>query len=164
MDTRIEDRPAIRLIGHAARVPLIYEGVNPHIQAHIASLPEAEHLRLKELSGTVPAGLLQVSADVDPDYAEGSEQTYVHGVAVEAGASVPADLDVIEVAAGLWAVFRVAGAYPQVLQETWAATASEWFPSNPWWLRPGPSIVAVLDRAADFSTVTCELWLPVERA
>jgi AraC family transcriptional regulator len=24
--------------------------------------------------------------------------------------------------------------------------------------------VAVLDRAADFSTATCELWLPVERA
>jgi AraC family transcriptional regulator len=35
---------------------------------------------------------------------------------------------------------------------------------NPWRLRPGPSIVAVLDRAGDFSTATTELWLPVERA
>ena len=26
------------------------------------------------------------------------------------------------------------------------------------------SIVAVLDRSPDFSTATCELWLPVERA
>ena len=34
MDTRIADRPAFRLIGHAARVPLIHEGANPHIQAH----------------------------------------------------------------------------------------------------------------------------------
>jgi AraC-like DNA-binding protein len=29
---------------------------------------------------------------------------------------------------------------------------------------PGPSMVAVLERAADFSTATTELWLPVERA
>jgi len=44
----------------------------------------------------------------------------------------------------------------------WAATATEWFPSNPWRLRPGPEIVAVLERADDFSTATCELWLPIE--
>ena len=164
MDTRIADHPAFRLVGHSARVPLIHEGPNPHIQAHIASLPEAEHLRLKALSNTEPAGLLQVSADVDPDYTEGSELTYLHGVAVSEGTPVPEDLDAIEVPAGTWAVFRAAGPYPAALQSTWAATAADWFPSNPWRLRPGPSVVAILDRAADFSTATTELWLPVERA
>ena len=49
------------------------------------------------------------------------------------------------------------------LQRMWAATATEWFPSNPWRLRPGPSILSVLEHADDFSTATCELWLPVER-
>lgn len=164
MDTHIIDRPAFRLVGHAARVPLIHEGANPHIQAHIAALPAAEHQRLKELSSAQPAGLLQVSAEVDPDYEEGSELTYVHGVAIDEAAAAPDDLDVIEVPAGSWAVFRVTGDYPAALQSAWAATATDWFPSNPWRLRPGPSIVAVLDRAADFSTATCELWLPVERA
>lgn len=163
MDTRIADRPAFRLVGHAARVPLIHEGVNPHIQAHIAALPAAEHARLKELSSSEPLGLLQVSADVDPDYTEGSELTYLHGVAVGGDSPVPDDLDVIEVPAGEWAVFRTSGEYPAALQATWAATASDWFPSNPWRLRPGPSIVAVLDRSPDFRTATCELWLPVER-
>lgn len=163
MDTRIADRPAFRLAGHAARVPLIHEGVNPHIQAHITALPVTEHARLKQLSSTEPTGLLQVSADVDPDYAAGSELTYLHGVAVAEDESTPDDLDVIEVPAGAWAVFRTEGPYPTALQSTWAATASDWFPSNPWRLRPGPSIVAVLDRAPDFSTATCELWLPVER-
>lgn len=163
MDTRIADRPAFRLVGHAARVPLVHEGVNPHIQAHITALPVTEHARLKQLSSTEPAGLLQVSADVDPDYAEGSELTYLHGVAVAEDESTPDGLDVIEVPAGAWAVFRTEGPYPTALQSTWAATASDWFPSNPWRLRPGPSIVAVLDRAPDFSTATCELWLPVER-
>ncbi|HET8867623.1 MAG TPA: GyrI-like domain-containing protein, partial [Agrococcus sp.] len=164
MDTRIATQPAFRLIGHAARVPLIHRGANPHIQAHTASLPETAHQRLKELSNTDPAGLLQVSADVDPDYAEGSELTYLHGVAIGDDAAAPDDLDLIEVPAGSWAVFRVEGEYPAALQSAWAATATDWFPSNPWRLRPGPSIGAVLDRAADFSSATCELWLPVERA
>lgn len=164
MDTRIADRPAFRLVGRSARVPLIHDGPNPHIRAHIASLPEAEHARLKALGDTEPAGLLQVSADVDPDYAEGSELTYLHGVAVSGTTTVPDDLDAIDVPAGTWAVFRTSGPYPAALQSTWAATAADWFPSNPWRLRPGPSMVAVLDRAPDFSTATCELWLPVERA
>jgi AraC family transcriptional regulator len=164
MDTRIAERPAFRLIGHAARVPLIYEGVNPHIQRHIQSLPSSEHQRLKELSATEPAGLLAVSDGLEQESPEGSELTYLHGVAVPDGAEAPGDLDVIEVPGGRWAVFRSSGAYPQTLQAMWAATATEWFPSNPWRMRPGPSIVSVLDRAEDFSTATCELWLPVEPA
>lgn len=164
MDARIIDRPDFRLIGHAARVPLIHEGINPHIQALIASLPIEEHARLKGLSNTEPDGLLQVSADVDPDYTEGSELTYLHGVAVTDDTHVPDDLDATEVPAGTWAVFRTEGDYPGALQAAWAATATEWFPSNPWRLRPGPSIVSILDRSDDFSTATCELWLPVERA
>ena len=162
MDTRIVDRPAFRLAGHATRVPLIHEGVNPHIQQHISGLPMEAHLRLKALSDTDPAGLLQVSDNVDPDATEGSELTYLHGVAVSQDTPVPDDLDAIEVPAGRWAVFRSAGPYPQTLQSTWAATATEWFPSNPWRLRPGPSIVSIVERADDFSTATCELWLPVE--
>jgi len=164
MDTRITDRPAFRLVGHATRVPLVHEGVNPAIRAHIAGLPAEEHARLKTLGDTEPRGLLQVSDDVDPDYTEGSELTYLHGVALADATAVPSDLDVIAVPAGTWAVFRTEGDYPAALQETWAQTATDWFPSNPWRLRPGPSIVAVLDRAEDFRTATCELWLPVERA
>jgi AraC family transcriptional regulator len=164
MDTRITDRPAFRLVGHATRVPLIHEGVNPRIRDHIAALPTAEHARLKDLSDIDPGGILQVSADVDPDYAEGSELTYLHGVAVADATAVPDDLDAIEVPPGTWAVFRTEGEHPAALQATWAATATDWFPSNPWRLRPGPSIVAVLDRSEDFRTATCELWLPVERA
>ncbi|MCK2244730.1 MULTISPECIES: AraC family transcriptional regulator [unclassified Crossiella] len=162
MDTRILDRPAFRLLGHATRVPLIHHGVNPHIQQHITALPQEEHSRLKALGNTEPQGLLQVCDDLDPDNTEGSELTYLHGVAVSPDTPAPDDLDGIEVPAGRWAVFRTTGPYPQTLQTTWAATATEWFPANPWRLRPGPSIVTVLDRAEDFSTATCELWLPVE--
>lgn len=162
MDTRIVERPAFRLAGHATRVPLIHHGVNPHVQRHVTALPVQEHQRLKALGNTDPAGLLAVSDGLDPDAAEGSELTYLHGTAVTADTPLPDDLDTIEVPAGTWAVFRSSGPYPQSLQTTWAATATDWFPSNPWRLRPGPSIVAVLDRVDDFTTATVDLWLPVE--
>ena len=142
------------------------EGVRSLVSSlpRIAEDPADEHARLKNLGNTEPAGLLHVSDDVDPDATEGSELTYLHGVAVTEDTPTPEGLDVIEVPAGTWAAFRTSGPYPSVLQATWAATATEWFPSNPWRLRPGPSIVTVLDRAEDFSEATCELWLPVERA
>lgn len=164
MDVRLVTRPDFRLAGHAARVPLVHEGVNPAIQQHVASLPPEQHARLKALGDTEPAGLLAVSADLDPDRREGTELTYLHGVAVSDAVEVPDDLDVLPVPAGSWAVFRAAGPYPETLQRVWAATATEWFPSNPWRLRPGPEVVAVLDRADDLSTATVELWLPVEPA
>ncbi|WP_421735277.1 AraC family transcriptional regulator [Cellulomonas sp.] len=162
MDVRLVSRPAFRLAGHATRVPLVHHGVNAAIEQHVTSLAPQEHARLKALGDAEPHGLLAVSTDLDPDRREGTELTYLHGVAVTDAVEVPADLDVIGVDAGSWAVFRAAGPYPDTLQAVWAATASEWFPSNPWRLRPGPQVVTVLDRADDFSTATVELWLPVE--
>ncbi|MEI5673008.1 MULTISPECIES: AraC family transcriptional regulator [unclassified Nocardioides] len=162
MDTRIVESDAFRLVGRATRVPLVHAGVNTAIQRFVGAVAPEEHLRLKALSDREPAGLLAVSDDLDPDRHEGSPLTYLHGVARDG--DVPDDLDVIEVAAGTWAVFRSSGSYPAALQETWAATATSWFPSNPWRLRPGPEMVAVLERADDFSTATTELWLPVESA
>ncbi|GHJ11874.1 hypothetical protein TPA0907_62410 [Micromonospora humidisoli] len=164
METRIVGRPAFRLVGHATRVPLIHRGVNPYIQRHVAALPAREHLRLKALGDTEPAGLLAVCADLDADFDEGSELTYLHGVAVSRGTPVPADLDVIEVPAGRWVVLRVVGPDPQVLQETWATAVTGWFPFNPWRLRPGPEIVAVSAGTDDPGGTARELWLPVEPA
>lgn len=162
MDVTITHLPAFNLVGHAAEVPLIHQGVNPHIQEHIASLPAEEHARLKALSDTEPAGILAVTANTEPDAPEGSPLTYLHGVAMQAATSVPSDLDVIALDAGAWAVFGSNGPFPETLQNLWAATATEWFPSNPWRWRQGPSIVRYLEFTG--SHASCELWLPVEQA
>lgn len=162
MDARIVEKPAFRLVGHARQVPLIYAGPNPHIEELVKSLTPAQHQRLKALSDTDPAGILAVSAEVDPDRAEGSTLTYLHGAATTGPA--PEDLTAIEVPAGTWVALRASGPYPAALQQTWADAATQWFPSNPWRWAPGPEIVAVLDRAEDFRTATTELWLPVEPA
>ncbi|WP_232717586.1 AraC family transcriptional regulator [Gordonia metallireducens] len=162
MDVTITDRPAFVLAGHAAQVPLIYEGVNPHIQQHIASIAPDEHARLKSLNGTQPAGILAVTDGSEPDATEGTSITYLHGVALQADSTVPEDLSSIPVSAGAWATFRSSGPFPQTLQETWAATATEWFPSNPWRLRPGPTFVRYLELTG--SHADAEIWMPVERA
>ncbi|MEW2461558.1 MULTISPECIES: AraC family transcriptional regulator [Microbacterium] len=160
MDVTITPRPALQLVGHATQVPLIHRGENPHIQQHIAAIPAEEHARLKRLNDAEPSGILAVTADVEPDAPEGTPLTYLHGVALEETTPVPEDLDVLRLEAGTWAVFAADGPFPQTLQDLWAATATEWFPSNPWRLRPGPSMVRYREFRGD--TASCELWLPVE--
>ncbi|WP_168707621.1 AraC family transcriptional regulator [Gordonia paraffinivorans] len=162
MDVTITERPAFVLAGHAARVPLIYAGVNPHIQRHIASIAPEEHARLKSLNDTDPAGILAITDGSEPDAPEGTPITYVHGVALQHDSTVPEDLSSLAVPAGPWATFRSSGPFPQALQETWAATATEWFPSNPWRLRPGPTFVRYLELTE--SHADAEIWMPVERA
>ena len=114
------------------------------------------------MSDAEPGGILAVTGDVAPDAPEGTELTYLHGVSVSASTVVPDDLDAIRVEAGAWAVFSASGPFPETLQTLWAATATEWFPSNPWRLRPGPSIVRYLEFTG--SHASCELWLAVEPA
>jgi len=162
LDSRIATLPAVHLVGYATRVPLIHDGINPHIAAHVAAIPIEEIVRLKGLNDTEPSGVLAVSDDLDPDRTEGSELTYLHGVATTTRPT--GALDVIEVPSGTWAVFRTEGPHPATLQEAWAATATSWFPSQPWRLRPGPEIVAMLAYDPEAGTATCELWLPVEAA
>lgn len=160
MDVTITPLPELVLAGHSVEVPLIHRGVNPHIQEHIAAIPPEEHARLKSLADAEPGGILAITADVEPDAPEGTMLTYLHGVALRASTPVPDDLDVLRIEAGSWAVFASSGPFPETLQNLWAATATEWFPSNPWRLRPGPSIVRYLEFTGD--SASCELWLPVE--
>ena len=162
MDVTITDRPAFVLAGHAAQVPLIYEGVNPHIQQHIASIAPEEHVRLKSINDAQPAGILAITDGSEPDEPEGTPVTYLHGVALQHDSTVPDDLSSIPVIAGSWATFRSSGPFPQMLQETWAATATEWFPSSPWRLRPGPTFVRYVELTE--SHADAEIWMPVERA
>lgn len=161
MDVTITEKPKLVLAGHAAEVPLIFKGVNPHIQQHVAAISAEMNLRLEELNDAEPVGILSVTYGSDPDAAEGSMLTYLHGVALSAETEVPDDLDSVVADAGGWAVFASRGPHPKALQQMWAATASEWFPSNPWRLRAGPTILRYLTFTE--TEASCELWMPVEK-
>lgn len=184
MDVHVHDLPAIRLLGPTTRVPLIYEGVNPHIAEFLQSLPRGTNATLEEYASRLglaeatdgPRGVLAVSDDLEPDSAEGSLLTYQHGIAVPIDTDpklvdVPdIEVEAIDVPAGSWAAFASSGPFPETLQSIWARTATEWFPSQPYHQRPGPSLLSVELRgtpeeiAAGTGTADAVLWLPVERA
>lgn len=161
MDVTITEKPELTLAGHAVDVPLIYEGVNPHIQKHIEQITEEQNHHLKEINDGDPSGILSVTYGTDPDAAEGSMLTYMHGVALAEGTPVPEGLDSITVDVGAWAVFFSEGPHPETVQKLWAATATDWFPSNPWRLRPGPSLLRYLSFTG--AQASCEIWMPVEK-
>ncbi|MFB7122863.1 GyrI-like domain-containing protein [Kitasatospora sp. NPDC056273] len=163
MEYRIVEKPDFRIVGRKARVTLIYLGINPGIAEFIKGLGKETVERIAELSGDDPAGILSVSDDFSPNREEGSELDYWHAVVARDGAAVPADLDVLDVPAGTWAVFTNSGPFPQALQEMWADVAGQWFPSNPYEARPGPEILRV-SPVPGTADAEAELWIPVARA
>jgi AraC family transcriptional regulator len=159
MHHRIVEKDAFTIAGGHVRVPLQYEGVNPHIAAFIDGLPDDLHARLEALSDQQPAGILAVTHVLDPAREEGSDVDYYHA-AITSG-PVPEDLDTLQVPSLTWAVFEVDGPFPDALQRLWADTAAVWFPSNPYRAIHGPELLK-LEFADEGATARCELWIPVE--
>ena len=161
MRHRIIDKPAFTIAGKHTTITLQYEGVSQESVDFIRSLDPSVHERLKALADQDPEGILQVTRVDDPASEEGAPVDYWHAVATSQ--PVPDDLDVLEVPAGTWAVFSVSGPFPQAIQQLWADTAAQWFPSNPYRAVPGPALLRTRPNA-DWSEADCELWLPVEPA
>lgn len=161
MQYRIVDKPAFKLTGRTARVLLVHEGMNPSIVAFIRGLGQETLERIEALNDQEPRGILGVSINVDESYAEGTELDYWH--AVVTNAETPEDLESLDVAAGLWAVFESSGEFPLTLQYAWRDVYTQWFPSNPYASRPGPSLSRT-KVSKDGKTAEAELWIPVERA
>lgn len=159
MQHRIVEKDAFTIAGKHVRVPLQYEGVNPQIAAFIAALPKGIHDRIAGLSDQEPGGILAVTHVLDPAREEGSDVDYYHA-AITSG-PVPDDLDTMPVPPMTWAVFDVAGPFPDALQRLWADTAAVWFPANPYRSVHGPELLR-LELSDDQATADCELWIPVE--
>ncbi|MFC8490930.1 MULTISPECIES: GyrI-like domain-containing protein [unclassified Streptomyces] len=160
MRYRIVEKDAFRIVGRGARVPLVHEGENPAIAAHIRSIGQEGLARLARLSDGEPGGVLSAVTHLSDSREEGAELDYWHGAV--SGAGVPEEFDALDVAAGTWAVFENEGPYPKALQYLWRDVFTQWFPSNPYASRPGPELLSVRP-SADWTTARAELWIPVER-
>ncbi|WP_432114867.1 GyrI-like domain-containing protein [Streptomyces sp. S1] len=160
MRYRIVEKDAFRIVGRGARVPLVHEGENPAIAAHIRSIGQEGLARLARLSDGEPGGVLSAVTPLSDSREEGAELDYWHGAV--SGADVPEEFDALDVAAGTWAVFENEGPYPKALQYLWRDVFTQWFPSNPYASRPGPELLAV-QPSEDRTTARAELWIPVER-
>ncbi|MFJ9952128.1 GyrI-like domain-containing protein [Kitasatospora sp. NPDC091207] len=162
MEYRIVEKPAFRVVGRRARVPLVHEGVNPAIAAFIRGIAPEVVDRIAALSDQDPDGVVSVTEFFSDSREEGVELDYYHAVVAGADTVVPDGLDVREVPAGTWAVFSTTGAFPRALQEMWRDVYTQWFPSNPYETRPGPEILRT--RFPSDGVAEAQLWVGVERA
>lgn len=161
MRYRIVEKEAFRVLGRKARVPLVHDGANAAATAHVESLDERAVVRMKELAGLEPEGVLSAVVHLTDSREEGAEVDYWVGVVTGPGTTAE-ELDALEVPAGTWAVFDNHGPYPSALQELWRDVFTQWFPSNPYTSRPGPELLRT--RPVEIGAETgSQLWIPVER-
>ncbi|MFE2857443.1 GyrI-like domain-containing protein [Streptomyces lavendulae] len=162
MRYRIVEKEAFRVVGRKARVPLIYQGVNPHIAEHVRGIAPETMLRIAALSDQDPEGVVSATVRLSDGFEEGSELDYYHAV-VSTVAEPPEDLDVLDCPAGTWAVFENSGPFPEALQQMWGDVAARWIPSNPYEYRPGPEILRTRPSQDDPARSDAQLWIPVAR-
>lgn len=159
MEYRIIEIDRFRIVGIKERIKLVYEGVNPQMDAMWRRLGEQDYAELKRLSNIDPKGIVCVSANFEEGRAEGTELDQYIGVATTS--DVPARWESLEVEAATWAVFTARGAFPKALQDTWARIYSEWFPSSDYELTGGPEILWNEGKDMTKSDYTSEIWIPV---
>jgi AraC family transcriptional regulator len=163
MRHRLSQLDHFRIAGRKTRIPIVPSGENDAISEFHATLPDDLPARLLEFADidALP-GVLFVTDDNAED--EHGDATCDYYVAVATTATdLPSDLDQLDVGASTWVTFEGDGPLPQAIQNLWAESFGEWFPSNPYRVAPGPAIVRVTSSSDDRSAGTGELWMPVDR-
>jgi AraC family transcriptional regulator len=164
MNYRIVETEAFSIAGIKKRIPLIYEGKNPHIESMWASLTMDDFTELKQLSNLEPTGILCVSAN----FAEGrflTEGDFLDEyIGVATTKIVPERWEVLSVDASTWAVFTIIGEFPKTLQDTWARIFAEWFPTSAYESTGGPEILWNESPDTSKPDYKSELWIPITKS
>lgn len=160
MNYRIEDKEAFRIVGIKKRVPIIFNGVNPEIDAMWKSLDAETIQNLKGLSNVEPIGLLSASTNFSEGRMEekGELDHYIGAATTKA---CPDNLTQLEVPASTWAVFEAIGPFPDTLQNVWGRIYSEWFPSSSYEQIEGPEMLWNADKDVTSPTFKSEIWIPI---
>ncbi|MEU8503150.1 AraC family transcriptional regulator [Streptomyces brevispora] len=160
MRYRVVEKDGFRLVGRGTRVPLVHEGMNPAIVEFVRSIGRETLGSWEAYANGEPEGVLAAVSDHSADDAEGTEIGYFHGVVSDA--EVPGASDSLDAEPGTWAVFESSGEFPSAVQYLWRDVYTQWFPSNPYRSRPGPSLSRT--RVSEDGThAEAEVWIPVER-
>lgn len=168
MNYRIVEKDSFHIVGFKKRVTLVFNGVNPEMATLYENLTPENIPRLKSLSNTEPSGIINVSANFSDRTQEGSELDQYVGVAVskslegdELNYSDISEFDYLHIPSYTWAVFSVAGKFPDALQETWARIYSEWLPRSGYELCDGPEILWNESPDTTKEDYKSEIWIPV---
>ncbi len=159
MKVRLIEKPSFKVVGFRKEVPLIYRGVHPEIAKMWEALTENDIGQLKELSNQEPRGIISATVHLSESYEEGAPLEHYIGVASTKQAT--GGYSVLPVDAATWAVFETLGPFPETLQDTWARIYSEWLPSSPYELIPGPNLLWNETKDIDSPNFRSEIWIPV---
>lgn len=161
MEYRIVEKPAFRLAGVMARVPMQFEGENPAIAELAQSITPPQRAELHRLQVMEPRRVVNASWNSDTSFQEeAGALTHLIGVpttATEAGEG----LELVEIPALTWAVFPSDGPHPQTMQQTTARIYAEWLSETPWEL-DGFRMFSFSD-IRDDGTAYSEIWVPVRK-
>ncbi|WP_432402098.1 AraC family transcriptional regulator [Wukongibacter sp. M2B1] len=160
MNYRIEEKEEFQIVGIRKRVPIIFNGVNPAIEAMWKSLDEEIICKLKELSNVEPLGLLSASTNFSEGRME-EKGELDHYIGVATTRDCPKDLTQLKVPALSWAVFEAVGPFPDTLQDVWGRIYSEWFPSSNYEQAEGPEILWNENKDVSSQNFRSEIWIPV---
>ncbi|MER7932011.1 MULTISPECIES: AraC family transcriptional regulator [unclassified Streptomyces] len=161
MRYRVVEKDGFRIVGRGTRVPLVYEGMNPAIVEFVKSIGRETLGRWEACGDGEPGGVVAVVGNHSADDPEGTEIDYFQGVVSEA--EVPGASQSLDIGPGTWAVFESSGEFPRAVQYLWRDVYTQWFPSNPYRSRPGPSLSRTR-LSEDGTHADAEVWIPVERA
>jgi AraC family transcriptional regulator len=163
MNYRIVEKESFNLVGFKKRVPIVFEGVNPEIAKMTELLTPEVIEKLKSFSNIEPSGIISASTN----FSEGrmdEKGELDHYIGVATSINETTEFDILEIDAGIWAVFESIGPFPETLQNVWGRIYSEWFPSSGYEAVEGPEILWS-DEGQDTENpeYRSEIWIPVKK-
>lgn len=161
MNYRLVEKEAFRVVGLKKRVPIIFNGANPEIEAMWKSLDEQTFKDLKRLANIEPIGIISASNNFSEGRME-EKGALDHYIGTATTKECPDQFAVLEVAASTWAVFEAIGPFPSTLQNVWGRIYSEWFPSSNYEAVEGPEILWNESKDTTSPNFRSEIWIPVK--
>ena len=162
MNYRIVEKGPFRLVGYKKRVPIVFEGVNPEIAKMTELLTPKIIKELKALSNMEPTGIISASTNFSEGRME-EKGELDHYIGVATSMDETAEFDVLEIKAGVWAVFESIGPFPETLQNVWGRIYSEWFPSSGYEAIESPEISWNESPDTGNPKYRSEIWIPVKK-
>ncbi|WP_066190155.1 MULTISPECIES: AraC family transcriptional regulator [Gracilibacillus] len=162
MDYKIVEKEAFNVIGVQRRVPMQFEGVNREIEQLASSITDKQRKTMHQYANMEPKKVMNASYHFDEGRMkeEGFLDHMIGMLTTETGHFE--GLDVLEVPSLTWAIFSSKGAFPKVMQDTWAKIVSEWLPSSDYELVEAPELSFVEDYT-NLDDVYSEIWIAVKR-
>jgi AraC family transcriptional regulator len=162
LNYRIVEKESFNIIGVSGRIPLIYNGPNPHTANVWKKLTQRDILVLLGYSKIEPSGMLTVYTNYEDKKTEGTELDLYVGIAADKSVKPYCDhFDILNVEASTWAVFTTIETNRYETQDTWSRIYSEWLATSNFELKEGPEILWNESYETEKPNRKTEIWIPV---